>query len=90
MTFCDKTGAYVGYDYVLGLDIPMQDVQSVQIPQCLADLFHDVGSGVLTQPFLALDDMIELTVRPKLKQKVDIFLIVEETVKLGNVGMVQA
>ena len=90
MTFCDKTGAYVGYDYVLGFDIPMQDVQSVQIPQCLADLFHDVGSGVLTQSFLALDDLIELTVRPKLEQKVDIFLIVEETVKLGNVGMVQA
>jgi len=60
----------------------MQDVQSVQIPQCLADLFHD--------SFLALDDLIELTVRPKLEQKVDIFLIVEETVKLGNVGMVQA
>lgn len=68
----------------------MQHVEPVQIFECFADLLHNISCGAFTEPFLFLDDLVQLSFGSQLQKQIYVLLIVEKAVELRDIGVIKA
>ena len=76
-------------DDVLGFYISVNDTIGVQLLDSRADLLHDVCSLEFGHGLTPLQLLVELSSRRKLKNQVDMVLVIEESEHLDDVGVVQ-
>lgn len=75
--------------YILRLDIPMNDILLMQILQPLYHLIYHLRRLLLLKPLLLLQQLIQLAVGCVFHDDIDLSLIVEVTVHLEDVGVLQ-
>lgn len=75
--------------YILRLDIPMNDILLMQILQPLYHLIYHLRRLLLLKPLLLLQQLIQLAVGCVFHDDIDLSLIVEVTVHLEDVRVLQ-
>ena len=74
------------YHNVLWLQVSVDDIFIMHVPEPLDNLFSVVGHLLLRKACLA-SEIFEQTLLSQLKHQIDIELIMEITVHLQNIGM---
>ena len=74
--------------YVLGLDVPMDDAQTVKVFDCFTQLSDDERNCSLTEFFLFFDDLVQLSLGSQFEYQVDVVLVIEEAVKPDDVWVI--
>ena len=75
-------------DYVLRLDVSVDDPIRMQLPDSCANLLHEVGSFDLRHGLTSLELLVQLPPHSQLKNDVDVLLVVEEPEHFDDVGVV--
>lgn len=76
-------------DNVLRLDVSMDDAQTMDLVDRLADLLHDEGNPGFGEGLSLLELMVELASSAYLENDVDVDRITEAAVHLDDVGVIQ-
>lgn len=76
-------------DNVLRLDVSMDNAQTMDFVDRLADLFHHKGNPSLGQGLSLLELMVQLPSCPNLQNNVDVDCIAEAAIHLDDIRMVQ-
>jgi hypothetical protein len=76
-------------DYVLGLDVAVDDPKGVDFVDGLTDLAHDEGDAGLVEGLGLLELVVELSPGAHLEDDVDVGHVVKAAVHLDDVGVVQ-
>lgn len=76
-------------EYVLWLDVSMDDITVMHELNCVADLFDDALNLLLGESALITQVSVNVPSAAEFQHKVQVFLIREISVKLNNVGVVE-
>ena len=76
-------------DNIFGLDIPMQDLMVMHEADRIQKISNDKRCTFLSEGSPAWDRVIELTVGAEFHDRIEVFLIMKESIVLNNVGMFQ-
>jgi hypothetical protein len=72
--------SYVSHNYVLGLDIAVQNRVRMQMMNPFNDLSNDDSHAFLSKSALFIHEIKQMTVWAKLNEEIDILTIVKEIV----------
>jgi hypothetical protein len=81
---------YILEEYIFWLDIPMEDAVHMQIPDCFEYLLQQVLGLGFGQPVLPLEQSKHLSLSAQLLHDVQVVIVPEEPVHLGDVRVAAA
>jgi len=76
-------------DYVLELDISVNNLMRMHIAHALQNLSGDNRSSLLRERLVPFKQLKQMSILSQFKQQIDVVLVTEEVVEFDQVGMLQ-
>ena len=80
---------YHNKNNIFWFDVSVEDFVLVHAFYSLKEVLGNKGSGLLRKIFVLGDNIVELAVRAEFEKSVEVSLIMEKTVNINDVGMIQ-
>lgn len=88
---CDslhKMSEYLVNNDIFRFDVSVNNPESMEISDCLTNLFDNNRRSILTEPSLILEHFVKLSWGTQLQQQIHVFLIIKKTIQFYDVWVV--